>query len=109
MDTEKTVNVSKGEIVFFKPKAGVRNRAALKAEEGGKFSEIKFMTVILPLCVKSHPFGTVPVSQALDSLEIEEYDACVEAIRELIAKPKGDVEKKSERPLSQTNTQKTRG
>lgn len=90
---EKTVTISKGEVVLRKPTAGQRNKALIHAENGReKPSQTAFIIALLPLCVKTHPFGTVPVAQALDSLEMEEYDKISKALGELI-KPVEGIQK----------------
>jgi len=93
---ETKVKISQGEIVLAKPKAKARNDALIKAEQmsnGGEPSKTVFITELLPHCIKSHPFGAVKVRQALDSLEIEDYDKLAKATGELV-KPKEDIEKK---------------
>jgi len=94
---EKKIEISAGEIILIKPKAGVRNKALMKAEEVGKGtpSQTAFIIELLPKCIKSHPFGTTPVGQALDNLDIPEYDKVSQALGELM-KPKEETEKKSE-------------
>ena len=98
---EKTIKISNGEVVLSKPKAGVRNNAALASYQKGQVNEVKFMIELLPFCVKKHPWGTVPVKQALDSLEIEEYDKLVDALKEFMGVGQGDVKKKLEKPSAQ--------
>ncbi len=90
---EQTITIAKGEVVLRKPTAGVRNRALIKAEEVSKSdtpSRTAFIIEMLPHCIKSHPFGTIPVSQALDSLDIEEYDKLSKALGELL-KPSENI------------------
>ena len=97
MTNETIVQISSGEVTIIKPKAGQRNKALIKAEEigNGTASQTVFITELLPKCIKSHPFGTTPISQALDNLEISEYDKISKALGELLS-PKEDIEKKSE-------------
>ncbi len=95
---EQIVKISAGEIVLIKPKAGIRNKAIIKAEEGReKASQTVFITNLIPHCIKSHPFGAIPVSKALDNLEMEEYDAVAKALGDLM-KPVEEIAKNSEKP-----------
>ena len=80
-----------------KPTAGHRNNALIKAETPEGIKQSLMMVELLPHCIASHPFGTVPLRQALDSLDIDEYDKLVDGLRSLM-NPVGDVEKKSETP-----------
>ena len=52
----------------------------------------------MPYCIKAHPFGTVPIRQALDGLEVDDYDKLIMALGQLINPPESDVEKKSDKP-----------
>ena len=99
---EKIIKVSKGEIIIRKPKAGMRNAAALKSyvvnDKGvGSINEVQFLTEILPACIVKHPFGTTPLKKALEDLEIEEYDELMFAVRGFLGIiPTGDAAKKSD-------------
>ena len=74
------IEIEKGKIVLREPLAGERNEAMANAvnPETGVQNNVRMMIELLPYCVKSHPFGTVPVKQALASLSISEYDKVVE-------------------------------
>ena len=78
------VEISVGKVVLKRPTAGARNKAFMKAEtpEGVKQSVLMFE--LLPYCIMSHPFGTNPVRQSLDNLDIEDYDKLIQALAELI-------------------------
>jgi len=71
-----------------KPKAGVRNDAIAKAEvSNGDFKQSVFMAELLPKCINKRPEAfddSVPISQVLRDLEIEDYDALVMGLGELI-------------------------
>lgn len=78
------IEITKGKIVLEKPTAGARNRALMKAETADGIKNTILMVELLPHCIKSHPFGTVPISQALDSLSIEEYDKIIDGLAQLM-------------------------
>ena len=101
----KTVKISKGEVVIKKPTAGARNKALMKAETPEGIKNTVLMVELLPYCIQSHPFGTVPIKQALDSLECEEYDELIKALAELIKPLRGDVQGKSEAPSEDKESQ----
>lgn len=91
------IELKDGKVILRKPLAGERNKALIAAEGPNGIKEMVMMIELLPYCILSHPWGAVPVRQALDKLEISEYDKIVQALAELI-KPPGDAEKKSEQP-----------
>lgn len=79
------IQITQGKVVLQKPKAGARNKAMIESTgPEGNQNNVKFMVELLPHCILSHPFGTVPVRQALDSLEIDEYDNLVEGLGKLL-------------------------
>jgi len=82
------ITTSIGIFELVRPKAGVRNRAMIKAEtDSGAFKRTVFMTTILPKIINRRPEGCdpdVPIEQLLDSLEIEDYDALVEGCDKLM-------------------------
>jgi len=81
MENEIEIQLKAGTVKLKKPKAGVRNTAMQKAEtEEGKIKQSVFMVAILPLCISEHPWGTTPLSEALENLDIDEYDALVEGL-----------------------------
>lgn len=94
---EETIKLPQGEVVLRKPKAGQRNKALAIAETPQGIKNTVLMVELLPYCIKSHPFGTVPIRQALDSLECDEYDSLVLALEKLMTVGK-NVEKKSVKP-----------
>jgi hypothetical protein len=83
-------------VVLRKPTAGVRNKAAVKAETKEGIKQTTFMVELLPFCIATHEWGTVPVRQALDDLMIEDYDKLVDTLGKLMKPKGGDVEKKLE-------------
>ena len=98
------VKIEKGIVVLKKPTAGIRNRALMKAETPDGIKNTVLMVEILPHCILSHPFGTVPISHALDALSVEEYDNLINKLFELMGV--GDVEKKLEKPSELPITEK---
>ena len=103
------IEISKGMITLRKPLAGERNKALMKAETPEGIKGTVFLVELLPSVVVKHPFGAQPVKQALDSLEVEDYDKLIEAVGKLIQLPVSDVEKKSEQPSTQEQSQKSGG
>lgn len=112
------VKTSVGVWVVKKPKAGARNKALKAAEsDSGVFKKTVLMGELLPKCIQERPDGfdkTVPIEQVLDDLELEDYDALVIALSELITTPAdvaaldkaGEEKKTSSTPsLSQADSQ----
>lgn len=105
---EKVVKLSNGKTVTLrKPTAGARNKAAREAylvskdEKGqpyGYVNEAQMLNELVPHCIKDHPWGNVPVRQALDSLSIEDYDLIAFSLAELLKNKNGDVLGKSAQP-----------
>lgn len=90
---EIEVEISKGKVILKRPIAGARNKALSISMENGKLNEVKMMMELLPLCIKSHPFGTTPVRQSLDNLDFTEYDKIIDGLKTLMT-PKIDEEQK---------------
>lgn len=95
------VNTSVGVFEMIKPKAGIRNRAMLKAEtESGAIKRVKFMTELIPKMINRRPESCdkdVPIEHLLDSLSIEDYDKLVEGVDGLLEDEKDlDKEKKNQ-------------
>lgn len=102
------VSTSVGKFELVKPKAGARNRAMMEAEvKSGEIKWTKFMFILLPKMVTKHPFEPKPIDDVLDGLSIEDYDKLADAGRKLV-KGRTDT-KKSEKPSSQADSQKTNG
>lgn len=78
------IQLEKGPIVLKKPTAGARNKALMEAETPDGIKNTVLLVNLLPYCVQSHPFGTVPIAQALDALSIEEYDKLITGLTELM-------------------------
>lgn len=93
------VNTSLGIFELVKPKAGVRNRAMLKAEtDTGHIKRVRFMTELIPKMVNKRPESCdpdVPIEHILDSMEVEDYDLLVEGVDKLISEV-DDSEKKNQ-------------
>jgi hypothetical protein len=93
--TEKIVSLGAGDVTIIRPSAKVRNDSLIKASEDGKEpNKVRFIVECLPHCIKSHPFGMIPLRQALDSLDFEEYDLLSGALSEVMNPlKKGDLKK----------------
>lgn len=78
------INLKQGTVVLKKPTAGARNKALMKAETADGIKNTVLMVELLPHCITSHPWGTVPLRQALDSLDIEEYDKLITGLAGLM-------------------------
>ena len=93
------VKTELGIFELVKPKAGVRNRAIVKAEtDQGILKQSVLMMELMPKCVNKRPEGIdqdVPIDQVLDGLEIEDYDKLVIALTSLIGVEPIDEEKKT--------------
>jgi len=97
-----------GTFILKKPKAGERNQATLNSIENGQIVEIKFLMNLLPLCIKSHPYGIVDLKKSLDRLEIEEYDILLKELSLLLQgnnpeEQKKNIDKSSDLTDSQTS------
>jgi hypothetical protein len=92
------IQTSIGTFELIKPKAGVRNRAMMRAEtDSGNIKKVVFMTELLPKIINKRPEGCdkdVPIEQLLDSLSIEDYDALVSSVDHLITNQNAETEKK---------------
>lgn len=91
----KEVQITSGKVVLKKPTAGARNNALMKAETPDGIKNTVYMVELLPFCIQSHPFGSAPVKQALDSLTPEDYDELIEALQTIL-NPKALKEEPSE-------------
>ncbi len=78
------IKIEKGIVVLKKPTAGARNKALMEAETPTGIKNTVLLVKLLPFCVQSHPFNTVPIAQALDSLSIEDYDKLIEGLTKLM-------------------------
>ena len=90
------VKTSIGTFELIKPKAGVRNRAMMKAEtDSGSMKRIVFITELLPKIINKRPEGCdseVPIEHLLDSLEIEDYDLLAASVDKLVDDNPSDEE-----------------
>lgn len=104
MANKVDVTTSIGVFELIKPKAGVRNRAMIKAEtDSGAIKRVVFMTELLPKIVNKRPEGcddSVPVYQLLDSLELEDYDLLIEGADKLMADEESEKEKGEKKTTS---------
>lgn len=102
MDT--TIELKAGRVALRKPKAGLRNKALMAAEDGNGVKQTTFMVNLIPYCVIEHPWGTRPIKEALDDLEVEEYDKLIEAVTSMFEP--GDAVKNSDGPSGADDSQK---
>jgi len=98
------VEISKGVVKLRKPLAGQRNKALMKAETPDGVKGTVFLVGLLPSMLEEHPFGAQPLTQALDSLSIEDYDKLIDCASQLLQLPIGDVKKKSQQPSTPEDT-----
>lgn len=90
---EISIKTEAGEIVLKKPTAGIRNKALVKGDTPEGFKRSVMMIELLPLCIKSHPWGMTsspngvsPIRITLDNLSIEDYDKLIDGLEELMGK-----------------------
>ena len=87
MEKMKTVMTSIGEFTLVKPKAGPRNRAMIKAEQGDGFKKMILVTELLPTCISKMPENLntgVPKEQILDGMDVDDYDLLSATMMELM-------------------------
>jgi len=100
------VQTKLGTFELKRPKAGVRNRAMMKAEtDSGNVRQIVLMTELLPRCVNKRPEAIdqdTPIEQILDDLEIEDYDKMFIALSDIIGVENLSEEKKTKLEGSST-------
>lgn len=108
MAKETTIKLQDGVLKLRKPKAGVRNKALMKSEDGSGIKQTTFLVELIPYCVAEHPWGTTPVRQALDNLDIDEYDKIIDEMSEMFL---GDADdrKKSKELSGENDTQQNPG
>ena len=87
-ENTKEVQTSIGVFTLKKPKAGIRNKALIKAEtDTGAIKTTVLMTELLPHCVQRRPEGCdkdTPIDHILDELEMEDYDNLFQALASMI-------------------------
>jgi len=87
----KEVKTSVGTFVLKKPKAGIRNKAMIKAETGfGGFKTTVLLMELVPKCIIKRPIEVdqdVPIEQIVDSLETEDYDLIADVTMQFINFP----------------------
>lgn len=89
-----------GNFELRKPTAGIRNRVIAKVDTPEGVKQSTAVIELLPTCVVTHPFGTKrPLRQAMDEMDMEEYDKLMEKFLELL-KPKGEADLKKSPGLS---------
>lgn len=91
--TQEVVLGNGKKVTLQKPKAGIRNQAAIKATTEKGLNNLTFMVELLPCCIVNHEWGAEPLKQALNNLEIEDYDLLVDTLRKIM-KPVEDIEGK---------------
>lgn len=99
------IQITKGKVVLKKPTAGARNKAVIAAETSDGIKTSVMMIELLPYCIASHPFGTVPVKQALDALSIEDYDKLIEGLTQMMGNGVDDKKKINSNKQSEQDEQ----
>ena len=101
------VETSIGTFELIRPKAGVRNRAMIKAEtDSGGIKRVVFMTELLPKIINKRPEGVdqdTRIEHLLDGLEIEDYDLLVDGADKLTVSTL-DKETENEKKTSSSDT-----
>lgn len=87
-----------GQIILMRPSAGTRNDALEASETASGYSNVRFFRILLPACVKSHPFGKGSIKQQIEALDPAEYDKVVDVFRKIVGVDTKEIEKKSEQP-----------
>lgn len=92
------VETSLGKFEMIKPKAGMRNKALLKAEgSDGSIKRVLFMTELIPKMISRRPENCdpdVPIEHLLNDLSIEDYDKLVETVDVLVGEQSVEGEDK---------------
>jgi len=85
-----------GKFILARPKAGARNRALIAAETPQGIKQTTLCMELLPVCIKTHPWGDKykSIREGLDDLEFKQYDQLLKVMGDLIVPPE-DAEKKS--------------
>ena len=103
----KEVSTILGVWTLKRPKAGARNRALERAETATGVKQTTFYTTLLPMCILKRPADvddTVPIEQLLNDLELEDYDALVKGLQELLADESEPTEQSEEKKKSSKNS-----
>jgi len=101
------VELNNGEkVTLQKPTAGMRNKALIKADTADGIKRTVMMVEMLPYCIKSHPWGTRQIRDALDNLSIEDYDKIIDGLSELITPTTDKIQKKLNEPSDQDTSHK---
>ena len=88
---EIKVKLKDGEVTLRKPKAKAMRKALAESEVGnGQFKVSVLLDTLLPYCIGSHPWGTVPIKQAIDNLDGEDYLKLFNKLKDFV-QFKGDV------------------
>jgi hypothetical protein len=104
MKKEMIVQLKDGVVRLIRPKAGIRNKALMKAESGEGIKQTTFLVELIPYCIAEHPWGAQPIREALDNLEVEDYDELIKAMGPMFS-DEGDAAKKSSEPSGMSDTQ----
>ena len=82
---EIKIQVTDGEVILKTPQAGPFADAMEAAEEdNGKMKMAKMFNTLLPYCIKSHPWGTKPVKQAVREISTEDYLKLFNKLKDVI-------------------------
>jgi len=94
------VETKNGKFSLKRPTAGQRNAALMKAETPDGIKNTVFLIELLPMCVREHPFGMIPIKQGLDGMDMEDYDKLIDGLAKIIT-PDKELAKKSLPPSEQ--------
>lgn len=89
-EVEKTIDETKiqitgGEVVLKKPLAKAFYTAMEESEiSNGQLKVTKMFNILMPYCIKTHPWGVKPIRQAIDSLDVEDYLKIFNKLKEVI-------------------------
>jgi len=97
------VETSAGEFLIKKPGAGIYTDAIEAAQMIWGTNPITVVKILLPQCIKQHPFGTThPLKDQIRSMEPEDYTKLAGALRQLIDSV--EVEKDTKKSDGQSST-----
>ena len=100
------VETSLGIFELKRPKAGVRNRAIIKAEsDSGVIKQAVLMTELIPKCINRRPEAIdqdTRIDHVLDSMGCDDYDLLFVALEGLMNTSSITNEKKTKLDLSST-------
>lgn len=96
---------SVGEFTVSRPKAGPRNRAMIKADQGDVLKRTILVTELLPSSITAIPPNLdkhIPIASILDGLELDDYDLLSSTMMELLESSKDKEEAAKEEEQKKT-------